>query len=234
MKRNGFTLIELLVVIAIISLLVSILLPSLNKAKMMARTAVCANNLKNIGLFCHLYAYDNNGTLPPAVGLYASPNTPSWWNAIAPYVHEGTAATDIASAMKKKLVFCTERNADEFIGRWAGYCYSSSLHGSRIGGMTTRTTPFGVLGKGVNPDDSRVVMHCSWNDDYKTSQLVDSPQDGWNGSGTSKADSWYNFLSMDHNNSANFLFAGGNVRNVLDRGAGSEYAEDTNSDIKWY
>lgn len=63
-KFSGFTLIELLVVIAIISLLVSILLPSLNRAKDLARRAMCASNLRNCGTSLFLYAGDNGGTLP--------------------------------------------------------------------------------------------------------------------------------------------------------------------------
>ena len=62
--RNGFTLIELLVVIAIIALLVSILLPSLNKAKELARRAVCSSNLHQMGLGTMMYANDNDGKIP--------------------------------------------------------------------------------------------------------------------------------------------------------------------------
>ncbi len=65
MKRNSaFTLIELLVVIAIIALLVSILMPSLQKAKEMAKDIVCRSNQKTIGYAIFLYAEEHNAMLP--------------------------------------------------------------------------------------------------------------------------------------------------------------------------
>jgi prepilin-type N-terminal cleavage/methylation domain-containing protein len=60
----GFTLIELLVVISILSLLVSILLPSIVKAKEHAKLLVCASNLHNVGLAIHTYSMDYNDTIP--------------------------------------------------------------------------------------------------------------------------------------------------------------------------
>jgi prepilin-type N-terminal cleavage/methylation domain-containing protein len=67
-KAPGFTLIELLVVIAIISLLVSILLPSLRQAKEQAKAVVCQSNMKGIyGGIC-LYAEDSDGRLMRSQG----------------------------------------------------------------------------------------------------------------------------------------------------------------------
>ncbi len=62
--RHGFTLIELLVVVAIIALLISILLPALSNAKNTAKDAVCASNLRQLGLATEYYVQDENGRIP--------------------------------------------------------------------------------------------------------------------------------------------------------------------------
>lgn len=63
-NRSAFTLIELLVVIAIIALLVSILVPSLQQARELAKATLCLHNNKTIGTGMSLYQAEYNGYLP--------------------------------------------------------------------------------------------------------------------------------------------------------------------------
>jgi prepilin-type N-terminal cleavage/methylation domain-containing protein/prepilin-type processing-associated H-X9-DG protein len=79
-SRPGFTLVELLVVIGIIAVLVSLLLPSLNRARDQAKRVNCAAHLQQIGQSLVMYAGQNKGYFPPLIGVKkpASPAIASW------------------------------------------------------------------------------------------------------------------------------------------------------------
>lgn len=113
--RPGFTLLELLVVIAVIGVLVGMLMVAVQKARESASRAACVNNLKQIGIACHLY-HDAMLVLPSETGSASIP-AQGIYTALLPYVEQETLAQAIqqrdgqAMGTPVKLYICPSRRS---------------------------------------------------------------------------------------------------------------------------
>jgi len=112
-RKAGFTLVELLVVIGIIALLISVLLPALNKARKASKAVACSSNMRQIGLVISMYMAESKGffplqsnssiddpttaTPPPTVSSY-NPEWMRWFDAVAVYMK----VNDLGRSMKAR------------------------------------------------------------------------------------------------------------------------------------
>lgn len=113
-ENRGFTLIELLVVIAIIALLLSIVVPSLRRAKILAQKTVCMNNLKQWGTIYEMYANDHQGFYTPScLDTTLKPRgLGAWFLSLRPYYQ------DPAIMLCPASVAAPNPKPDYFNNRW--------------------------------------------------------------------------------------------------------------------
>ena len=135
-KHKAFTLVEILVVISIIALLMGILAPALNKARVLALRTVCKSNLYNIALGFRMYLDQNQDIMPPASMLpsFVGPNDPAYKPAITefllPYLSEPKTFKCRAD---KKGYFLKEGSSYEYNHRLGGKPVSRSHFVQRHG-----------------------------------------------------------------------------------------------------
>jgi len=100
MLRRAFTLIELLVVVAIIAVLMSILLPSLHRARKQARAVTCMSNLKQWSYIWHMYTEDNSGKFNDGNTTAGGAAANDWPIVMMPYYLERGALTVCPAATR--------------------------------------------------------------------------------------------------------------------------------------
>lgn len=112
-QKIGFTLVELLVVIAIIALLMSILLPALNRAREAGKRIHCLANVKTLSIAYMLYLEDYEGRLPTGSGP-----APGAWCAmvVAPYANDPLSAPKELQidAIKNGVLYPYLKNVDVY------------------------------------------------------------------------------------------------------------------------
>ncbi|MCM8542066.1 MAG: type II secretion system GspH family protein [Lentisphaeraceae bacterium] len=80
--KKKFSLVELIAVISLMSILISFLMPALEKARQKARSSMCQNNLQQFSILFNTYSTGNSGNLPVAAGGSESFASQGWGSCI--------------------------------------------------------------------------------------------------------------------------------------------------------
>jgi len=223
-KTGAFTLVELLVVIGIIALLVSILLPTLSKARKSAQSLKCLSNLRQMGLAFSMYENEHKQWLPYPTTTLGEAGL--WFNCVDPYLKAfvDTSRTGVASgrsyaAYKQCVVY------DDFQGNRSGAGQDTTKEFARTYKMNSHLRHgLNLDAKGMNDPKPAKVTDCKpspsdWvllGDGTSLDQTGPAVNNFENGQFSMEVnDVTQASPAIRHGNGANILFIDGHAQNVV-------------------
>ncbi|MCG2705343.1 MAG: DUF1559 domain-containing protein [Candidatus Omnitrophica bacterium] len=204
MNKKAFTLIELLVVIAIIGVIAALLVPAFGKARESARCALCANNLRQIGVGFHIYLDEHEDTFPAGNSLVDIGNncvvTVKDWTWAA--IRSLASSQEEFYALRTTLLFCPSRRkeipywTEEYIKKFfSDYPFTDPWYtGYGYNAYFFYSYPHKRLSDIANTSETILVGECVGTHYY----LFYDPQ--WNG------------ISDRHAGGSNILFVDGHIK----------------------